>query len=103
MILPNLAALLDLSHAEHEPLITFARRVQERQLLLVIDNCEHLLDDIALISETLLRHAPRLHILATSREALRAEGESVQRLEPWPARPPPATVPRPWATRPCNY
>jgi hypothetical protein len=28
MILPNLAALLDLSHAEHEPLITFARRVQ---------------------------------------------------------------------------
>ena len=89
MILPNLAALLDLSHAEHEPLITFARRVQERQLLLVIDNCEHLLDDIALISETLLRHAPRLHILATSREALRAEGESVQRLEPLAC--PPAT------------
>lgn len=82
MILPNLAALLDLPHAEHEPLTTFARNVQERQLLLVIDNCEHLLDDIALISETLLRHAPRLHILATSREALRAEGESVQRLEP---------------------
>ncbi len=82
LILPNLAALLDLTHAEHEPLATFARRVQERQLLLVIDNCEHLLDDIALISETLLRHAPRLHILATSREALRAEGESVQRLEP---------------------
>ncbi|ROM52430.1 transcriptional regulator [Pseudomonas canadensis] len=82
MILPNLAALLDVTHAEHEPLATFARSLQERQLLLVIDNCEHLLDDIALISETLLRHAPRLHILATSREALRAEGESVQRLEP---------------------
>ena len=82
MILPNLAALLDLTHAEHEPLTTFARNVQERQLLLVIDNCEHLLDDIALISETLLRHAPKLHILATSREALRAEGECVQRLEP---------------------
>ena len=89
MILPNLAALLDLSHAEHEPLTTFARRVQECQLLLVIDNCEHLLDDIALISETLLRHAPNLHILATSREALRAEGESVQRLEPLAC--PPAT------------
>ncbi|QHF45354.1 transcriptional regulator [Pseudomonas sp. S35] len=89
MILPNLAALLDLTHTEHEPLATFARRLQERQLLLVIDNCEHLLDDIALISETLLRHAPRLHILATSREALRAEGESVQRLAPLAC--PPAT------------
>lgn len=89
MILPNLAALLDLTHTEHEPLATFARRLQERQVLLVIDNCEHLLDDIALISETLLRHAPKLHILATSREALRAEGESVQRLEPLAC--PPAT------------
>lgn len=89
MILPNLAALLDLTHSEHEPLATFARRLQERQLLLVIDNCEHLLDDIALISETLLRHAPQLHILATSREALRAEGECVQRLEPLAC--PPAT------------
>ncbi len=89
MILPNLAALLDLTHTEHEPLATFARRLQEHQVLLVIDNCEHLLDDIALISETLLRHAPKLHILATSREALRAEGESVQRLEPLAC--PPAT------------
>ena len=89
MILPNLAALLDLTHAEHEALPTFARRLQEHQLLLVIDNCEHVLDDIALISETLLRHAPRLHILATSREALRAEGEHVQRLEPLAC--PPAT------------
>ncbi|MDT9632160.1 AAA family ATPase [Pseudomonas sp. JV449] len=89
MILPNLAALLDLTHTEHEPLPVFARRLQEHQLLLVIDNCEHLLDDIALISEALLRHAPQLHILATSREALRAEGESVQRLEPLAC--PPAT------------
>nr|WP_314565110.1 winged helix-turn-helix domain-containing protein [uncultured Pseudomonas sp.] len=89
MILPNLAALLDLPHVEHEPLATFARSLQERQLLLVIDNCEHLLDDIALISEALLRHAPRLNILATSREALRAEGEYVQRLEPLAC--PPAT------------
>ena len=82
MILPNLAALLDLTVTEHEPLLTCARSLQARQMLLVIDNCEHLLDDIALISETLLRHAPQLHILSTSREALRAEGEWVQRLEP---------------------
>ncbi|NVZ54093.1 helix-turn-helix transcriptional regulator [Pseudomonas sp. B6002] len=89
MILPNLAALLDLTCAEHEPLAAFAHQLRDRQLLLVIDNCEHLLDDIALISETLLRHAPHLHILTTSREALRAEGECVQRLDPLAC--PPAT------------
>ena len=89
MILPNLAALLGAAPGENAPLASFARSLQARQLLLVIDNCEHLLDDIALISETLLRHAPHLHILATSREALRAEGESVQRLEPLSC--PPAT------------
>lgn len=89
MILPNLAALLDLPPAANPTLAAFARSLQERQLLLVIDNCEHLLDDIALISETLLRHAPKLHILTTSREALRAEGEYVQRLEPLAC--PPAT------------
>ncbi|MFN3357836.1 MAG: ATP-binding protein [Pseudomonas sp.] len=89
MILPNLAALLDLSYAEDEAPATFARRLQEHHLLLVIDNCEHLLDAIALISESLLRHAPRLHILTTSREALRAEGEYVQRLDPLAC--PPAT------------
>ncbi|UHH32462.1 helix-turn-helix transcriptional regulator [Pseudomonas veronii] len=89
MILPNLATLLDLTPDEHAPLLTLARSLHTRQLLLVIDNCEHLLDDIALISETLLRHAPNVHILATSREALRAEGEYVQRLEPLAC--PPAT------------
>ncbi|RFD31198.1 transcriptional regulator [Pseudomonas sp. GL93] len=89
MILPNLAALLGLTPGENTPLASFARSLQARQMLLVIDNCEHLLDDIALTSETLLRHAPHLHILTTSREALRAEGEYVQRLEPLAC--PPAT------------
>lgn len=81
MILPNLAALLDLAPPDDEPLNAIAGTLRDRQMLLVIDNCEHLLDDIALISETLLRRAPQLHILATSREALRAEGESVRRLD----------------------
>jgi len=89
MILPNLAALLGLTPGENASLASLARSLQARQMLLVIDNCEHLLDDIALISETLLRHAPHLHILTTSREALRAEGEHVQRLEPLAC--PPAT------------
>jgi predicted ATPase/DNA-binding winged helix-turn-helix (wHTH) protein len=81
LILPNLAALLGLPVADLDALGDIARALRERQLLLLIDNCEHLLEAIAPISEQLLRSAPHLHILATSRESLRAEGEVVQRLD----------------------
>jgi len=43
--------------------------------LLLIDNCEHLVDEVAGTVSTLLRSCPRLHVLATSREALGVEGE----------------------------
>ena len=81
MIAPNLCALLELSPQDGAPLETILRPLKDRHLLLVIDTCEHLIDAVALLCETLLRGAPHLHILATSREGLRAEGEHVQRLE----------------------
>lgn len=81
MIVPNLCALLDLPLHDGAPPDAIARQVKERHLLLLIDNCEHLIDAIAQLCETLLRGAPHLHILATSREGLRAEGEHVQRLD----------------------
>lgn len=77
----HLAALLDLSLHDDEPLNGLAAFLRDRQILLVIDNCEHLIDSVALLCESLLRAAPQVHILATSRESLRAEGEFVQRLE----------------------
>ncbi|MBI3998935.1 MAG: tetratricopeptide repeat protein [Armatimonadetes bacterium] len=46
-----------------------------KHLLLVLDNCEHLVEACARLAETLLRTCPRLRILATSREALRVPGE----------------------------
>jgi len=46
-----------------------------RALLLVLDNCEHLVDECARIAERLLRACPELRVLATSREALRIDGE----------------------------
>ncbi|EKE75113.1 ATP-binding protein [Gallaecimonas xiamenensis] len=55
-----------------------------RQLLLVLDNCEHLVGPCASLVERLLRLAPGLRVLATSREPLRAEGESVLHLGPLP-------------------
>jgi serine/threonine-protein kinase PknK len=53
-----------------------------RKLLLVLDNCEQVVDAAAKLAETLLRACPDLRILATSREALGVGGESVVRLSP---------------------
>lgn len=54
---------------------TLIDSLTERSLLLVIDNCEHLIEPIARYAETLLHAAPNLRILATSREALGLDGE----------------------------
>jgi predicted ATPase len=59
-----------------------AEYLRQRELLLVLDNCEHLIDNCAVVVDTLLRVAPRLRILATSREALRVDGEAVWRVAP---------------------
>ncbi|MGE8066948.1 ATP-binding protein [Pseudomonas sp. NPDC089569] len=81
MITGHLATLLGLPLHNDDPVEQLARLLSERRMLLVIDNCEHLLDTVAPLCETLLRGTPHLHVLATSRERLRAEGEYVQRLE----------------------
>lgn len=61
-------------------------------LLLVLDNCERVADAIAPLVERLLQQSPRLHVLATSREALRAADERVQRLAPLACPPPACTA-----------
>lgn len=94
MIATHLATLLDLSLHDTEPMNCLTTFLRERQMLLVIDNCEHLIDAVALLSESILRGAPDVHILATSRESLRAEGEFVQRLESLDCPPPIAALDR---------
>ena len=61
---------------------TLAERLAERRLLLILDNCEHLIDEVAAVAETLVRHCPMLHLLATSRETLQVDGEAVLHLDP---------------------
>ncbi len=53
-----------------------------RSLLLLLDNCEQVVDGVAKLSETLLRAAPRLRILATSREPIGIGGEAILRVPP---------------------
>ena len=59
-----------------------ARAIGSRKMLLVLDNCEHVIDAAASLSETLLRVCPHATLLATSREVLRIEGEFVYHVAP---------------------
>ncbi len=58
------------------------REIGTRKLLLVLDNCEHLIEGAARLADTLVRFCPNTTILATSREVLRIDGEYVYRVPP---------------------
>ena len=68
--------------SDRSPIDQLVPILELKQLLLLIDNCEHLIEGAAAVAETLLRGAPMLHILATSREPLAAEGEHIFRVKP---------------------
>jgi predicted ATPase/DNA-binding winged helix-turn-helix (wHTH) protein len=59
-----------------------ARAIGGKKLLLVLDNCEHVIDAAARLAETIARLCPAASIVATSREVLRIEGEQVYRVLP---------------------
>ncbi|MDO8209092.1 BTAD domain-containing putative transcriptional regulator [Conexibacter sp. CPCC 206217] len=61
---------------------TLAAFVQERELLLVLDNCEHVLDGAAAVVDALVEEGSRAAVLTTSREPLAVDGEAVWPLEP---------------------
>jgi len=60
-----------------DPLSGLARQLAGRELLLVLDTCEHVVEAMAELAGRLLRSCPRLRVLATSREPLGVEGETV--------------------------
>ena len=65
---------------QSDPVASLTSYFRERPGLLVLDSCEHVIDAIAAVAERCAREAPRLLVLATSREPLGAEGEQVYRL-----------------------
>jgi predicted ATPase/DNA-binding CsgD family transcriptional regulator len=67
-----------------EPVEALSAFFADRELLLILDNCEHLHDEIAPLAAGLLARAPHVRVLATSREVLGLPGESVYRLQPLP-------------------
>ena len=76
MLLPGaVLAALDMEQGSRPPMDALLDALRDRELLLVLDNCEHLVDACAHLAESLLHSCPRLSILATSREALGIRGE----------------------------
>ena len=59
-----------------------ARSIGPRELLLVIDNCEHVIDAVASFTEIVVNRCPQVTVFATSREVLRVDGEYVYRVLP---------------------
>jgi predicted ATPase/DNA-binding winged helix-turn-helix (wHTH) protein len=76
------AAVLGLFAQAQDPLPGLLAFLAEHRLLLVLDNCEHVIDAVASLTERLHAEAPQVHILTTSRESLRVEGEHVHLLVP---------------------
>ena len=70
------ASVLGVKEAPGRPMMDALRQfVADRQLLLILDNCEHVLDAAAGLAKTLLQAGPGVRLLATSREVLRVAGE----------------------------
>ncbi|MFE2941366.1 BTAD domain-containing putative transcriptional regulator [Streptomyces sp. NPDC059255] len=70
-----------------EPLVRLAEHCARRRMLLLLDNCEHVIGAAAVLADELLAHCPGLTVLATSREALGVPGEVVRPVEPLPPDP----------------
>ncbi|MFF3753164.1 BTAD domain-containing putative transcriptional regulator [Streptomyces sp. NPDC002018] len=67
-----------------DPLLRLTEHCGQRRTLIVLDNCEHLIDAAAVLAETLLTACPGVSVLATSREPLGVPGESVRVVDPLP-------------------
>jgi predicted ATPase len=80
-------------HADRSSLSSLLSALRERHLLLVVDNCEHVVANAAKTIAAIVRDAPRIRVLATSREPLGVAGEATYRVPPH-AIPLPNTTPR---------
>jgi len=83
LVVSRIAAAIGIVEEPGRPLLeTLADALRARRLLLALDNCEHLIDMCARVCQHLLAHAPRLRMLATSREPLHVAAETVWQVPP---------------------
>ena len=88
LVVPTVAGVLGVREQPgRTALQALQAHLDTRRTLLILDNCEHMLEGVAMLVEQLLGVTTGLHVLATSREALRAGGEQVVPLEALEALP----------------
>jgi non-specific serine/threonine protein kinase len=81
LVTTAIANALGVQEVPNHPLLeTLVAFLKNKTVLLVLDNCEHVVAEAATVADSLLRGCPNLRILATSREPLRAAGERTYRL-----------------------
>jgi predicted ATPase/DNA-binding NarL/FixJ family response regulator len=89
LVVSRIAAVIGVSEEPGRPLLdTLADALAGRQLLLALDNCEHLIETCARVCQRLLDSSPGLHLIATSREPLRVAAETVWQVQPLSVAPP---------------
>lgn len=80
-VVDHIASTFGLRERGSQPMLdVLVEYLQDRQLLLILDNCEHLVGEVARIADAILRAALGIRLLATSREPLRIAGERVYRV-----------------------
>ncbi|MET3996367.1 putative ATPase/DNA-binding winged helix-turn-helix (wHTH) protein [Bradyrhizobium sp. S3.9.2] len=79
-VAPAIAAALGVSVQTSNVVPALIDRLQGRSTLIILDCCEHLIDEASAVAEELICRVPTLHLLATSREAMRVEGEQIYEL-----------------------
>src|SRR5580693_5306792 len=82
LVATAVASMLGLSVQSDDATPNLIAYLRDKRLLLILDTCEHLIEAVAALASKIFMAAPQVHILATSREALRVEGEHVYRLDP---------------------
>jgi predicted ATPase/DNA-binding winged helix-turn-helix (wHTH) protein len=76
----TVARALGLVVQTEDPLRSLPSFIGDKKILLVLDNCEHVIHSAATLAERVVSEAPQAHVMTTSREALRVEGEHVHLL-----------------------
>ncbi|WP_457152422.1 ATP-binding protein [Mesorhizobium sp. P5_C1] len=81
LVTTAVASMLGLSVQTEDATPNLIAYLRNKRILLILDTCEHLLDAVAPLAASIVDAASQVHILATSREVLRVEGEHIYRLD----------------------
>jgi predicted ATPase/DNA-binding winged helix-turn-helix (wHTH) protein len=81
LVATAIASMLGLSVQSDDATPNLIAYLRNKRILLILDTCEHLVEAVAALAADIIDAAPQIHILATSREALRVEGEHIYRLD----------------------